>query len=215
MAAPEAAFEAFAARLAARLARPLPGHAAHLTMAPSHRLDRALLSVEGKKCREAGVLAFLYPQAGAPMLVLTARPPSLRDHAGQVAFPGGRREEGETFEQTALREAHEEVSLDPAGVRLLGALTPLYIPPSRFCVYPFVGVCAAPPALRPMEVEVDRILHVPVAHLLDPATRAVGQWAVRDEASDVPYYRVEDLQVWGATAMMLAELLAVVAEAGF
>lgn len=209
-----AAFDSFAERLERRLEQPLPGHAVHLTMAPSHRLDGALLSVDRKKCREAGVLALLYPVGDVPTLVLTARPPSLRDHAGQVAFPGGRREAGETFDQTALREAHEEVALDPASVRLLGALTPLYIPPSRFCVYPFVGVCAAPPHLRPMEAEVARVLHVPLTQLLDPACRQQGRWTVRDELSDVPFYACGGLQVWGATAMMLAELLAVAADAG-
>ncbi len=208
-----AAFAAFADAVAARLGQPLPGHAAHLAMAPSHRLDRALLSVERKTCREAAVLALFYPHAGEPTLVLTARPPSMRDHAGQVAFPGGRREPGETFEQTALREAREEIALDPSNVRLLGALTPLYIPPSRFCVYPFVGVCAAPPVLQPMEAEVACVLHVPLSHLLDPGRRGTGRWQVRGEASEVPFYDVEGYEVWGATAMMLAELMEVVREA--
>lgn len=206
----EGDFEPVVGRLRARLQEPLPGHDAHLTMAPSHRLDRVLLSVEGKKAREAAVLALLYPLAGQAALVLTARPPSLRDHGGQVAFPGGQREPGEMFLQAALREANEEVGLDPEQVEVLGALTPLYIPPSRFCVYPFVAICEAPPALFPMEAEVARVLHVPIPHLLDPQQRGHGRWEVRGEPSDVPFFEVEGLQVWGATAMMLAELLALV-----
>lgn len=205
-------FSTVAARLRTRLAMPLPGHRAHLSMAPSHRLDTALLSVKGKKCREAAVLVLLYPCSEQAMLVLTTRLSSLRDHAGQVAFPGGRRETGETFTETALREAYEEIALDEGGVEVVGALTPLYIPPSRFCVYPIVALCAAPPALRPLEAEVEKVLHVPLSHLLDPRSRAQGRWLVRGEASNVPYYDVEGLPVWGATAMMLAELLALVQE---
>lgn len=203
-------FEATVARLRARLQGPLPGHDAHLTMAPSHRLDEVTLTVARKKCREAAVLVLLYPLAGQPAVVLTARPPSMREHAGQVAFPGGRREEGETFRQTALREANEEVGLDPAQAEVLGALTPLYIPPSRFCVHPFVAICRTPPALFPMEAEVACVLHVPLPRLFDPQHRGRGRWMVRGERCDVPFFEVEGFQVWGATAMMLAELLEVV-----
>ncbi len=187
-------------------------------MAPSHRLDRFLLSVDQKKCREAAVLALLYPgESGEAHLLLTARPDALRDHAGQIAFPGGRREDGETFEHTALRETHEEVGIAPDAITVLGALTPIYIPPTRFCAYPFVGAVAKLPPLMLQPSEVARVLHVPLAALLDPQTRATGNWTVPGEPSDslprsggVPLYRLADGDVWGATAMMLAELLAVV-----
>ena len=206
-------FSDTAARLRLALAGPLPGHAAHLTMAPSHRLDRALLSVEGKTCREAGVLVLLHPDdEGAACVVLTARPPSLREHAGQVAFPGGRREAGEALPDTALREAHEEVALDPSSVEMIGAMTPLYVPPSRFCVYPFVALAPAPPTLAPMEQEVAEILHVRLAELFDPARTAVDTWETVHGLSDVPYFTAGTHRVWGATAMMLAELRALVAE---
>ncbi len=206
-------FEAVAARLRQRLAGPLPGHAAHLTMAPSHRLDAALLSVTGKTAREAGVLVLLHPDAeGQACVVLTARPPSLRDHAGQVSFPGGRREDGEAFEATALREAHEEVNLDPGTVAMIGAMTPIYIPPSRFSVYPFVALAPGWPALRPMEAEVAEILHAPLSRLFDPAHTHVGTWETVHGLSDVPYFVAGAHRVWGATAMMLAELRTLAAE---
>ena len=205
-------FDAVAGRLRARLAAgALPGHAAHLTMAPSHRLDAEVLSVRAKTCREAAVLVLLYPGAdGAATVVLTARPPDLRDHAGQVAFPGGAREPGEGFVETALREAREEVGLDPAAVEVVGALTPLYIPPTRFCAHPFAALAEVPPLLVPLEREVAAILHVPLADLFDPAAVALGEWEVRGEPSRVPYVAVGPHPVWGATAMMLAELRALV-----
>jgi 8-oxo-dGTP pyrophosphatase MutT (NUDIX family) len=209
-------FPTFVRRLRARLAaRPLPGPAAQQTMAMRYRATPDLLAVEGKDCREAGVLALLVPLPGAeadgpprPAVVLTQRRDDLPDHAGQIAFPGGRREPGETYVATALREADEEVNLDPSAVDVLGALTPLYIPPSNFCVHPFVGVAERDPPLRPTDAEVRAILRVPLATLLAPATRRVEPWTLGGRTVDVPFYDVDGHAVWGATAMMLAELLA-------
>lgn len=209
----DAPFAAYVARLRERLAQPLPGPRAQLTMAPAHRQDVSLATVDGKACREAGVLALLFPEADVPTLVLTVRHGHLRAHAGQVAFPGGRREPGESLRETALREAQEEVGLAPERVDVLGMLTPLYVPPSGFCVYPFVGAMAEPPELRPTDAEVERVLRVPLRHLLDPATRRRAPWTLRGKEVDVPFFAVGGHQVWGATAMMLAELLALI-EAG-
>ena len=177
-------------------------------MAPAYRQDPSLAAVEGKACREAGVLALLFPQADVPTLVLTVRHGYLRQHAGQISFPGGRREEGETLRETALREAQEEIGLAPGTVDVLGSLTPLYIPPSGFCVYPFVGVVSTPPFLRPTDVEVAQILHVPFPFLLDPKTRQQASRTLHGQEMTVPFFAVDGHQVWGATAMMLAELLA-------
>jgi len=205
------AFEAVAERLRSRItAGVLPGHDAHLTMAPSNRLDRWMLSVEGKQGREAAVLVLVHPdEHGAACVVLTARPDGMRDHAGQVAFPGGRRETGETFADAALREAHEEVGLDAQDAELVGPMTPLYIPPTRFLCHPFVALADVQPALVPGEAEVAAILHVPLDDLFAPEALAFGTWEVNGQPSaQVPYYRVGAYRVWGATAMMLAELRA-------
>lgn len=208
-------FADVAARLRTRLAvdEALPGHDAHLTMAPSSRLDRWMLSVEGKAGREAAVLVLLHPDAeGRACVVLTARPDGLRDHAGQVSFPGGRREPDEAFHEAALREAHEEVGLDAHAVALAGPMTPLYIPPTRFRCHPFVALAGAPPALVPGEAEVAAVLHVPLEALFAPEALEMGTWEVNGAVSArVPYYRVGRYRVWGATAMMLAELHALVA----
>ncbi len=202
-------------RLRARLAsKKLPGHAAHLAMAPLAVRPPESLRIEGKSCREAAVLVLLVPGAdGETAVVLTARRPHLRDHAGQISFPGGRVEPGETHEAAARREGFEEVGLPPERPDVLGALTPLYIPPSNFCVFPFVAALGEPFAYRPQEDEVAAVLEVPLAHVLDPANRRVEPMALRGASVEVPFFRLAGRQVWGATAMMLAELAAVVEEA--
>jgi 8-oxo-dGTP pyrophosphatase MutT (NUDIX family) len=197
-------------QLADRLARPLPGHDAHLSMAPRYPARRDDVSVRDRDCRDAGVLLLLLPHEGEPAVVLTVRRDHLPDHAGQISFPGGRRENDEALSDTALREAQEEIALSPAPVRMLGHLTPLYIPPSDFCVHPFVGGLDTAPDLRPTDAEVDRVLRVPLAHLLHPDARKTELRRLDGTDIDVPYYDVAGQAVWGATAMMLAEFLEVV-----
>ena len=200
-------------RLAERLDRSLPGHEAHLTMAPRYPARRADPSVDERDCREAGVLVLLVRYDGDPAVVLTVRREHLPDHAGQISFPGGQREGDESLLDAALREAEEEVAPPPASVRVLGRLTPLYIPPSNFCVHPFVGRTEVAPELHPTDEEVEQVLRVPLAHLLDPATRTTEPRRLDGTDVEMPYYDVAGRTVWGATAMMLAEFLAVVRDA--
>ena len=200
------------AALADRLRGPLPGHAAHATMAPfPARATVETLSVDLNEGRPAATLVLLYPDsAGAVRFVLTVRHADLRDHAGQVSLPGGRLEPGETPETAARREAFEEVGVDPDAVAVLGRLTPLYIPPSRFSVWPVVASVDERPPFVTQEAEVAALVEVPVAALLDPGRR---QRRTRDAPLgrfDVPYFDLGGHEVWGATAMMLAEFAAVV-----
>jgi 8-oxo-dGTP pyrophosphatase MutT (NUDIX family) len=206
--------ERLAARLAEPLAEPLPGQAAHLHMAPLRREeDPAMLSVEGKNARLAATLVLLYPLADddTSALVLTARQPGLRDHSGQISLPGGRIEAGETPEEAALREGWEEVGVDPAAPRLLGRLSPLYIPPSGFAVTPVVAAMDGRPPFTPHEGEVAALIELPLEKLLDPATRRTAERLVRSGWFEVPHFALDgEHEVWGATAMMLAELVAIV-----
>ncbi len=200
-------FETHIAYLRRRLAEPLPGTAAQLSMAPIYRQDPSMVTIEGKPCREAGVLVLFFPLDDVPTLLLTLRQADLKEHAGQVSFPGGRREPDESLRETALREAHEEVGLDPERVEVLGTLTPLYIPPSNFCVHPFVAMTPVAPELRPQDDEVEAVLRIPLPLLLDPKTRRREPWILHGQTFEVPFLDVQGHKIWGATAMMLAELL--------
>ena len=194
---------------------PLPGHDAHAEMAPfPARAAVETLSTETNEGRPAATLVLLYPgDQGEARFVLTVRHGSLRDHAGQVSLPGGSLEPDETPEDAARREGWEEVGVDPDALDVLGRLTPIYIPPSRFSVWPVVAVAPERPPFVAQETEVVQILDVPLAHLLDPGRR---QRAMRDAPLgrfDVPFFDLGGYEVWGATAMMLAEFAAVVASA--
>jgi 8-oxo-dGTP pyrophosphatase MutT (NUDIX family) len=140
--------------------------------------------------------------------VLTVRADALGRHGGQVSLPGGVVEPGETFEQAALREAYEEVALAPDGISVLGALTPIDIPVSGFRLHPIVAVRRQYPALVPADGEVARILEVPLADLTD---RAALRTSIRERdgrSHRVPAFHVRGCEIWGATAMVLAEFLA-------
>jgi 8-oxo-dGTP pyrophosphatase MutT (NUDIX family) len=148
-------------------------------------------------------------------VLLTVRGSGLRHHTGQVSLPGGRIDPGETIESAALREAYEEVGVEPETVEILGRLTPLEIAVSGHILNPVVGVTSERPVFRPHTVEVDRVLEAPLARLLAPD--GIGQEErvqVRPPHArmQVPYFDVAGEHVWGATAMVLAELLALVAE---
>lgn len=203
-------------RVREALALPLPGAAAHLNLAPRPRRGWHPSQVR-PGARAAAGLVLLYPRDEQPHVLLTVRSGALPQHGGhggQVSLPGGKVEPQETIRDAALREAAEEVGLEPAGVRVLGVLSTLYIPVSDFALHPVVGVVDARPAFRPHSPEVARIVDVPLALLLGPrgAPRRGAVWR-RGERVLVPYFEVLSERVWGATAMILAELLALLGAA--
>jgi 8-oxo-dGTP pyrophosphatase MutT (NUDIX family) len=159
----------------------------------------------------AGLLLAFADAAGRARVVLTVRGDRLR-HAGQVSLPGGVVEAGESYEQAALREAHEEVGLATDAVHLAGRLTPLDIPVSGFRLHPVAATLPFAPALSPSDSEVARIITPAIDELLDPACVV---WRTRAEQTlRFPAFLVHHAEVWGATAMVLAEFLALLGWAG-
>ncbi len=194
-------------RLEAAFAAPLPGPSAQWLMAPQPRRDWPAGFNPARVRRAAGLL-LLFPIERRPHVILTLRANTLGRHRGQVSLPGGVLDPGETYQQAALREAQEEVGLDPGSVRVLGALTPLDIPVSGFRLHPIVAAAGKRPALSPADSEVERILEVAVEALIDPE-RLGRVERVRDgRALTIPLFSVADAEIWGATAMVLAEFLA-------
>jgi 8-oxo-dGTP pyrophosphatase MutT (NUDIX family) len=199
--------------LEGKLAGALPGAAAHALVAPVPRRNWPA-GFNPARIRNAAGLVLLFPVDDRPHVVLTVRSESLGRHSGQVSLPGGAVDPGETFEQAALREAREEVSLDSRSVRVLGALTPLDIPVSGFRLHPIVGTMDVRPSLVATDGEVARVLSVALDELLDP--RAI-RWTERSRdgvALTVPAFAVHGEELWGATAMVMAELLVVLGWAG-
>lgn len=190
--------------------QPLPGETAQFQMA---HITRA--SFKGdipENAKPAGVLALFYPQENNWKLVLierVAHNPHDR-HRGQISFPGGGMEiHDQSLAHTALRETEEEIGVPASSIHLLGALSPLYIPVSNFKVHPYVGFLDNSPLFRPEPQEVHAILEVPFSRFLNPQHKGVTSVPVNNSVSipNVPYFDVFGKVVWGATAMILSELI--------
>jgi 8-oxo-dGTP pyrophosphatase MutT (NUDIX family) len=199
-------------RLLVALAGPLPGLEAQRRLAPTPR-PGWLPGRSPIESRAAAGLLLLFPIDARVHLLLTVRSSRLPNHAGQVSLPGGGVEAGETIEHAAMREAHEETGVDPAQVRLLGRLTPLHIPVSGYVLHPVVGLTDSRPDFRLADAEVDKLIEPSLEVLLDPGCVRHTTRMMDGLFQDVPYFSLDGVQVWGATAMVLAEFLQLVGEA--
>lgn len=197
------------------LAAPRVGRPAHERMSPRPRPGDIYPMPAQPPGRQAGVLLLLYHHAGELYFFLTRRTETVATHKGQISLPGGGREPGESLQQTALREAREELDIDPAQVEILGApLTPLYIPVSDFWVTAFVGYyCCEEPRPNASAAEVVEVLPTRLADLLDDTLIAQEEWELHGYRVQVPFFRLHGLPVWGATAMLLSEFSALLRDA--
>lgn len=192
--------------LSQRLQQPLPGHQ---RMHSSPRTP--VVTAVPATARPSAVLLLLFPVDRHLNLLLIKRTEDGHAHSGQISFPGGKQDpEDSNLMATALREAWEEVGLTKEKVSVLGQLTPLYIPVSNYHVFPFVAMTQERPAYQLSQDEVAAVLETPLLDILNPATKITTRIALPRERGlvrKVQAYRLRDGSiVWGATAMILAEL---------
>jgi 8-oxo-dGTP pyrophosphatase MutT (NUDIX family) len=203
--------DTFIERLTERYEKGLPGRDYQLKMAAM--LKRSIFDAP-PTARKAAVLMLMFPQNGEWHIVLTERTGNPNDpHSHQISFPGGSVELTDVdLAATALRETHEEIGVEPSQIQIIGAMTDVYIPVSNFHVQPFLAWTNTPPQYKRQETEVKTVIETPFSLLKD-----ANNWKVKDiyisetyNLKNVPYFDVFGKAVWGATAMMLAELLELV-----
>jgi len=191
--------------LRTRLTGPLPGRDVQRRFAPVPAAKDWEPDQQPAGARRAAALVLIYPDQNVLRVPLTVRRDDLPHHPGEVSLPGGAVDPGESDEQAALREAQEEIGVDPSSVRIVGSLSTLWVVVSGFLVQPFVGLVASRPNLQPDEREVAQLVEAPLAQIRD-ASRLHWQQVTRDGIIiRYPYLDLEGHRVWGATAMMLGE----------
>ncbi|TPV33941.1 CoA pyrophosphatase [Paucihalobacter ruber] len=189
---------------------PLPGENAQFLMSPPYRQELMKLRQQViKKSKKAAVLALFYPDFnGETHLVLIKRKTYKGVHSAQLAFPGGKVEAiDKNFEETALRETEEEIGVSRKSIEIIKPLTQLYIPPSNFEVFPFLGKVAHTPTFIKQESEVEDILAVSLQNFLnDSCVCKVTVPTSYNIEVEVPAFNFDGQIVWGATAMMMSEI---------
>jgi 8-oxo-dGTP pyrophosphatase MutT (NUDIX family) len=200
-------FDRFISQLTDALQQPLPGLSAQLQMSSMKRVQELMGSVPSAKAKQSGVLLLLYPVDQEINMVFIQRPEYSGVHSGQISLPGGKREPNDTtLIETALRESQEEVGIIPEDVRVLGKLSDLYIPPSKFLVSPFVGFCPNRPGFVKDPSEVDEIIEVKINDLFSDQALQVTKHNVGPGIQiKAPAFVVNGYVIWGATAMILSE----------
>ncbi len=193
------------------LQKPLPGLEAQYKMAPVTKVEQLVYNSNDTPPRQSAVLALLYPEKNKTQLVLIKRAVDNSVHSGQISFPGGQTEPFDKDDKaTALRETEEELGVDAKQVTVLGKLTPVYISPSNFNVVPVVGYLKKEPDFKPNE-EVEKVLTVAVSDLMKPNAAQIRKVTTQYVTNlEVPCFLVEGEILWGATAMMMNELLEII-----
>ncbi|MCH4552378.1 NUDIX hydrolase [Aestuariibaculum lutulentum] len=189
---------------------PLPAESAQFKMVPTFRREELRMQREAiKQARQAGVMALFYPDSShITNIILILRKTYKGVHSAQVGFPGGKLEDDDaSIEAAAVRETFEEVGVPEQNIKVLRQLTEVYIPPSNFYVFPFIGVCHETPQFIKQDEEVEALIEVALSDFLDDANVIAKtlQTSYSPEV-EVPAFKLNDYVVWGATAMMLSEI---------
>lgn len=187
----------------------LPAVESHLKMAPKERIEGLKnLDIDALNPRMAGVMMLFYPKQEKTHLVLIVRNTYEGVHSAQIAFPGGKFEKDDfNFENTALRETHEEIGIEREKIEIIKKFSPMYIPPSNFLVHPFLGIAKEELSFYPDIREVAGIIELPLSVFLNDEIIIEARLSTSYGANIlVPAFNIQNHVVWGATAMILSEL---------
>lgn len=200
-------YTSFLSYLTNALQEDLLGVKAHQKMLPPGRRLKTYES-ELSSVKPSGVLLLLFPEAGNIYLCLIKRPSTMTHHPGQISFPGGKVEKDDaSAEMAALREAQEEVGIDPAIVKIIGKLSELYVEVSKFLIHPFIAWADKKPDFIVNKAEVDELILLPLNDLVNNETIMETDMETITGRLRVKYYPFNSQIIWGATAMILSELI--------
>ena len=157
--------------------------------------------------KDAAILIVLFEKDDEICFPMIKRPNNVKNHPGQIALPGGAKEKKESLEETALREAQEEIGIDPDKIEIIGKLTPIPVPVSGYLVQTYVGIMDEEPEWKLSKDEVADFFILKLSELLDSDTEYYETWELRGFEAKVPIFKVNDLKIWGATASVLSEFI--------
>ena len=197
-------FQRFITQLKITITNNLPGEESHQKMRVNY--DQSIeLPFSKINSPQAAVLILLYMADNEIYFFITNRNDELKHHKGQISLPGGTQEGDEKLIDTALRETQEEIGINKTSISIIGTITPLFVPVTGFMIYPFIGYSINKLDPKPDPVEVETIFSVNIFDLLNKDNRTAEQRNIRGYNVNVPYFKLNDYQVWGATAMILSE----------
>ena len=197
-------FQRFITQLKITINNDLPGKESHQKMRVIY--DQSIeLPFSKINSIPAAVLILLYLAYNEIYFFLTKRTDELKHHKGQISLPGGTQEGNEKLIDTALRETQEEIGINKTSISIIGTITPLFVPVTGFMIYPFIGYSHNKLEPKPDPVEVATIFSVNISDLLNEENRTTEQRNIRGYDVQVPYFKLNDYQVWGATSMILSE----------
>ena len=189
-----------------RLSNPLPGHGSHPSQ-KNIKTNGTLTPTQNKSIlKPAAVLIVLFPKDQSLHFFLTKRTDNMEHHKSQISFPGGAKETGESLQDTALRETTEELGVQLGPESIIGKLTPFTIPISGYHVHPFIAWCDFIPIVKPDPAEVEKVFALALNSLQDSSIYHTEKRQYNGTIYNAPYFQFSDGKVWGATAMILAEL---------
>lgn len=210
-------FQVFYSKLVNRFQKPLPGKTAQDTMKPYLKISKKLDVPTPFNAKKSAVFALLYPIQDIPHVLLIERNDYKGAHSGQLAFPGGKIEKNDASSiDTAFRETFEEIGVHKEQIEVIGRLTDLYVLASNFIVYPYVGILQQRPDVVLDKREVKQILEISIPFLLhEVSTGEKKMKSALGMTLNAPYYDIHGKTLWGATAMMVSELLWMIRESGY